>query len=188
MPSAAWSGGLLSSAASVFSSSASTDLPAAEVSTSTTQAERYGVDEETAKEIDSLLLKYRFAEDIQGANEEAKLCLRKCEDGAWGEAWDYAACIRSIAQNERALQEQNPGRANLRVEGLFSGSDIMIGKGGREYFEKCWQHDDVKNSVEFMTKTYPKANHDSLLIDYKKGALRDVFEKVAMATKGVEPK
>jgi hypothetical protein len=137
MPSASWSGGLLSSAASLFSSSASTDIPGTEISASTTPAERYGVDGETAKAIDELSMKYRFAEDITGVNDEAKLCLRKCEDADWGEAQDYAACIRSIAQNERTLQQQNPGGAKLKVQAFFSDSDIMIGKRGQEYFEQC---------------------------------------------------
>jgi hypothetical protein len=179
MPSASWSGGLLSSAASLFSSSASTDIPGAEISTFTTPAERYGVDGETAKVIDKLSMKHRFAEDITGVNDEAKLCLRKCDDADWGEARDYAACIRSIAQNERTLQQQNSGGAKLKVEAFFSDSDIMIGKRGQEYFEQCWQQDVCKESLDFATKTYPNTTHDSVVVDYKKGALRDVFEKVA---------
>ncbi len=185
MPSASWSGGLLSSAASLFSSSASTDIPSTEISISTTPAERYGVDGETAKAIDELSMKFRFAEDITGVNDEAKLCLRKCEDADWGEAQDYAACIRSIAQNERTLQQQNPGGAKLKVEAFFSGSDIMIGKRGQEYFEQCWRQDVCKESLDFATKTYPNTNHDSVIMDYKKGALRDVFEKVARLGGGV---
>jgi hypothetical protein len=185
MPSASWSGGLLSSAASRFSSSASTDIPGTEVSISTTSAERYGVDVGMAKEIDELSMKYRFAEYTNGVNDEVKLCLRKCEDADWGEAQGYAACIRLIAQNERTLQQQNPGRAKLKVEAFFSGSDIMIGKRGQEYFEQCWQQDEFKEILDFATKTYPKANHDSVIMDYKNGALRDVFENVARLGGGV---
>ena len=186
MPTASWSGGLLSSAASLLSSSASTDIPSTEISTSTTPAERYGVDEDTAKAIEKLALKYRFAEDLTGANEEAKLCLRKCEDADWGDAADYVACIKSIAQNECTLQQQNPSRAKLKVEAFFANSDIMSGKRGQEYFEQCWRQDLCKESVDFATKTYPDTNHDSVLMDYKKGALRDVFEKVAGLGGGVE--
>lgn len=184
MPSASWSGGLVSSAASFFSSSASTDVPGTEVSNSTTPAERYGVDEETAKAIDKLSMKYKFAEDTSGVNDEAKLCLRKCQDADWGRAQDYAACIRSIIQNERTFQQQHPGRAKLKVEAFFSGSDIMSGKRGQEYFEQCWQQDEFRESVEFTTRTYPEANHDSVIIDYKKGALRNAFEKVAKSGVG----
>lgn len=185
MPSASWSGGLLSSAASLFPSSASTDIPGTEVLTSTTPAERYGVDGETAKAIDKFSMEYKFAEDTNGVNDEAKLCLRKCEDADWGEAQDYAACIRTIAQKERTLQQQNPGRAKLKVDAFFSGSDIMIGKRGQEYFEQCWQQDEFKEGLNFATKTYPKANHDSVIMDYKNGALRDVFEQVARSGGGV---
>lgn len=124
-------------------------------------------------------MKYKFAEGIKGINDEAKLCLRMCEDADWGEAQDYATCMKVIAQRERTLQQQDPGRAKLNVEAFFAGSDIMIGKRGQEYFEQCWQQNECKESLDFATKTYPKTNHDSVLIDYKKGALRDVFEKIA---------
>ena len=184
MPTTSWSSGLLSSAASVFPSSASTDLPGTEVSPSMTQIERYGVDKETAKAIDSLLMKYRFAEDTHGINDEAKLCLGKCDNADWGEAQDYAACIRSIAQKERTLQQQDTRRAKLKVEAVFSGSDVMIGKRGQEYFEQSWQHDEFRECLDFSTKTYPKANHDSLVIDYEKGALRNVFKSIAGLERG----
>lgn len=130
-------------------------------------------------------MKYKFAEDRHGVNDEAKLCLRGCEDADWGEAQDYTACTRTIAQKERTLQQQNPGRAKLKVEAFFSGSDMMIGKRGQEYFEQCWQQDKFKESLNFATKTYPEANHESVITDYKKGALRDVFEKVARLGGGV---
>ena len=54
----------------------------------------------------------------------------------------------------------------------------MIAKRGQEYFEQCWQSDGVKGKVDFTTSTFPEANHDSVLIDQKKGALKIVFERI----------
>ena len=178
IPSASWSGGIISSAAALLPSSASTDIPGAETSTSTTPFERYGFDEDTAKLIEKLLSKYRFAESITGVNEEAKLCLRKCDDADWGEAADYSSCIRKIAVSEAALGSREPNAAKLSVAAFFGGSDNMVGKGGQEYFERCWQSDGVKGKVDFTTSTFPQANHDSLLIDQKKGAMKTVFERI----------
>jgi hypothetical protein len=96
-----------------------------------------------------LSMKGRFAEDVTSVNDEAELCLRKCEDAAWGETQDYPACIRSIAQSERMFQQQNPGGARLKVEAFFSNSDVMIGYRVQELFKQCWQQDVCKESLDF---------------------------------------
>lgn len=178
IPSASWSGGIISSSAALFSFPASADIPGAGTSTSTTSVEQYGVDKDTAKLIEKLSSKYQFAESTTGANEEVKLCLRKCDDADWGEAADYPSCIRKIAVNEAALGGREPDAAKLRVEAFFAGSDIMIAKLGQEYFEQCWQSDEVRGKVDFTTSTFPEANHDTVLIDQKKGALKFVFGRI----------
>lgn len=148
------------------------------MSTSTTPFEQYGFDKDTAQLIKKLSSKYQFAESNAGANEEAKLCLRKCNDADWGEAADYSDCIRNIAVNEAALVTREPSAAKVSVEAFFGGSDIMIAKRGQKYFEQCWQSDGVKEKVDFATSTCPEANHDSVLFDQKKGALKTVFERI----------
>ena len=179
IPSASWSGGIISSTAALLSLPASTDIPGAETSTSTTPVERYGFDEATAKLIEKLSSKHQLAENTTGANEELKLCLRKCDDADWGAAADYSSCIRRIAVDEAALVTREPvNAAKLNVEAFFAGSDIMIAKRGQQYFEQCWQSDEVKGKVDFTTSTFQEADHDSLLIDQKKGALKIVFERI----------
>ena len=111
-------------------------------------------------------------------NEEVKLVLRKCDDADWGEAADYSSCIRKIAVNEALLGSREPSAAKVSVEAFFADSDIMIAKRGQEYFEQCWQSDGVKGKVNFTISTFPEANHDSLLIDQKQGALKIVFERI----------
>jgi hypothetical protein len=152
---------------------------AEETSTSTTPFERYGFDEATAKLMEKLSSKYQFAENITGVNQEVKFCLRKCDDADWGEAADYPSCIREIAVHEAALGNREPDAAKLCVDAFFGGSDVMIATRGQEYFEQCWQSDEVKEKVDFTTSTFPEANHDTLLSDQKKGPLRIVFEKIA---------
>ena len=179
LPGASWSGGIVSSSAALLSISASTDAPGLETSPCTTPFEQYGFDNDTAKLIEKLSSKYQFAESTTGVNEEAKICLRKCNDADWGEAADYAGCIRKIAVTEATLCAQNPDAARMKIEAFFAGSDTMIAKGGKNFFEQCWQSDQVQDKVEFSTYTLQKADHDSLLIDFKKGALKIVFEQIA---------
>jgi hypothetical protein len=183
VPSTSWSGGIISSSAELLSSSVSKDAPGADTSTSTTPYNQYGFDEDTAKLIKKLSSTYQFAESNTGANEEAKLCLRRCDDADWGEATDYSSCIRQIADNEEVLNSREPTMAKVSVEAFFAGSDIMIAKRGQEYFEQCWQSDGVKDKVDFTTSTFPAANHDSLLFDQQKGALKVVFERVVQLGK-----
>lgn len=71
----------------------------------------------------------------------------------------------------------------LKVEAFFAGSDIMIAKRGQKYFEQCWQSEGVNGKVDFATSTFPKANHDSLLVDQKQGAMKIVFERIAQLGK-----
>jgi hypothetical protein len=184
MPSAAWSGGFISSLAAQLSSSASTDIPGAEISTSTTDVEQYGFDAETAKLIKKLSSKYQFKETNTGANDEVKICLQKCNGADWGEAADYSSCIRKIADNEAALATREPNAVKLSGEAFFAESDIMSAERGQKYFEQCWQNDEVKGKVDFATSTLPGTDHDSVLIDQKKGAMRIVFEKIAKLGNG----
>ena len=179
IPSASWSGGIISSATSLLSFPGSTDMVGVETSASITPSERYGFDEDTVKLMEKLSSKYQFAENGTGVNDELKLCLQKCVDADWGEAADYPSCIRKIASNEATLISLEPNTTKLRVEAFFGGSDIMIAKRGQEYFEQCWQSEEARGKIDFTTSTFPEANHDSVLIDYKKGALKIVFERIA---------
>ena len=179
IPSASWSGGMLSASAGLFSLGVGTDVPGAESSGSTSSAERFGVDDETAKQIDKLSPKFQFAEDTTAANEEAKLCLRKFDGEAWGDAADYSDCIRRIAEAEQELCSRESDTNKLRVEGFFAGSDIMSGKRGQVYFEECWERGEVAGVIGWGSRTYDKADHDSVLVDYKKGTLRDVMQRIA---------
>lgn len=187
VPGASWSGAILSQAAGLFTSSASTDLPggAASASSSTPVVETYGYDDATAKTIEKLSWKWSLEENASGANDELKFCLKKCEDAAWIDVADYAGCIRKIAANEAAiLREGNSTARKLRVEAFFAGSDILIGKGGQKFFEQCWQSEEVRTSVDFATSTFKDADHDSVLIDLKKGAFKLILEAIAETGRG----
>jgi len=96
---------------------------------------------------------------------------------------DYSSCIRKIAVNEAEFGSREPNAAKVSVEAFFAGSDIMIAKGGQKYFEQCWQSDEVKGEVDFTTSTFVGADHDSLLGDQKKGALKTVFERIVQLNK-----
>jgi hypothetical protein len=176
-PSLSFSGGLFSStAALVGGGPKDTDSPI-QAGSPEDAAEKYGVDVETAKIMRSLAVKFNLAEDTTGANEEAKLCLMKGGKADWGALADYEACVNYIADREK--ERVKAGQVKLRMEAAFASSDVIIGKGGQEYFEKCWRREGIADGVDFVSRTCEGVDHDGVLVDFHKGALKGLFESVA---------
>ncbi|KGO75406.1 hypothetical protein PITC_080920 [Penicillium italicum] len=123
-------------------------------------AQNYGLEPDQQKEIDSLMMQSIFKENTVGFNAEALQCLRK-EPNTWGKCEDYEVFVRELAERERGRDG-----APLKVQTLFAESDIMIGKKGQAYFEKCWHHIDNGDSrgvFEFDSRVVPGTDHDSLM-------------------------
>ena len=175
-PTLSLSGGLFSSTAALVGGPKEIDS-AVEAGSPEDAAEKYGVDVETAKIMRSLVVKFNLAEDTTGANEEAKLCLMKGGKADWGALADYEACVQSIADKER--ERVQAGEVKLRMEAAFASSDVIIGKGGQEYFEKCWRREGIADGVDFTSRTCEGVDHDGVLVDFHKGALKGLFESVA---------
>ncbi|KAK4547187.1 hypothetical protein LTR36_001408 [Oleoguttula mirabilis] len=170
-PTASWSGGILSSAANLFRAETGT-IHSAELS----PGDKYGVSEEVGECIDKLQLNWLLAESTTAGNDEALLCLKKA--GAnWGVCEDYEDYVRRLAEQERRLKHE--GTANLKIDTFFAASDVMIGQGGQQYFERCWREGEVADAIDFGSTILPETDHDSALADLKKGALKQVFERIA---------
>jgi hypothetical protein len=169
-PTLSFSGGLISSSAALLGSKPDPNAET-QVGSDEDAASKYGVDVETAKLIGSHAVKSLLAEDTTAGNEEAKLCLMKGGKADWGVLADYEACVRSIAD-----YEGDGVAAKLRVEAAFAASDLLIGKGGQEYFEK---QEGVAGKVDFQSRTCEGTDHDSVLVDFRRGALNNVFRTIA---------
>lgn len=125
----------------------------------------------------SLQIKYSQAEETTAANEEAKLCLQKFEEGSWGAVGDYRTCVTSIAEGRR-------GGVKLRVHACFASSDVMIGKGGQRFFEECWRQEGVGEGVDFESGMFEGTNHDSVLTDSRHGALMGCLGSIVRGLDG----
>ena len=53
----------------------------------------------------------------------------------------------------------------------------MIGKGGQSYFEDCWRQGNIRGEVDFVAKTVPDTDHDSIILA-EKGCIEEVFGEV----------
>lgn len=69
----------------------------------------------------------------------------------------------------------NPRKLTFHV--YFSSSDVMIGKGGQQYSEDCWRQGDTQKEIEFVAKTVPETDHDSIILA-EKGCIEEVFGEV----------
>lgn len=176
-PTLSYSGGLISSSGALVGSKPDAN---AEIQAGSDEdaAEKYDVDIETAKLISSHIVKFHLAEDTSAGNEEAKLCLMKGGKADWGVLADYEACVRSIADWDGARSGDGQV-AKLTVDASFAASDLMIGKGGQEYFEKCWRQEGMAGKVDFDSHTFDGTDHDSVLVDFRRGALKKAFSRIA---------
>jgi hypothetical protein len=172
-PTLSFSGGLISSSAALLGSKPDPNAET-QVGSDEDAASKYDVDIETAKLIGSHAVKSLLAEDTTAGNEEAKLCLMKGGRADWGVLADYEACVRSIADDEG-----DGVAAKLRVDAAFAASDLIVGKGGQEYFEKCWRQEGMAGKVDFESRTYEGTDHDSVLVDFRRGALKGAFDRAA---------
>lgn len=175
-PTLSFSGGLISTSAALLGSKPDPNAET-QVGSDEDAAEKYGVDVGTAKLISSHAVKFHLAEDTTAGNEEAKLCLMKGGSASWGVLADYEACVRSIAE-EGGSQSGDGQTGSLRVDAFFAASDLMIGKGGQEYFEKCWRQEGMAGKVDFESQICEGTDHDSVLVDFRLGALKKVFGKI----------
>lgn len=174
-PSVAWSGGIISSVSGMLNTSTDEGK--------NTPGKRYGTSEEVGKEIERLLVKYLFSEDTTAGNEEAKLCLKKDKDVSWGACENYEDYMTSLCTQEREKMSAGDSMQKLKVQAFFAASDMMIGKGGQEYFDQLWKQGNDSGVIDFESKELPETDHDSALLDQDAGAMERIFEQIAAGDK-----
>lgn len=173
-PAASWSGGVFSSIGGLFSGS----NPEADAEAETEAQLKYGVDKATAKELENFHFQYISAESLKGANDEALLCSKNRGTISWGACEDYMACMKAIGELQRERLAKSPGAKKLMVRLHFAEDDVMIGKGGQKYFNECWQQAGLDQVLDVKTKEWTKTSHDSVLLEFGKGALPSVFQDI----------
>lgn len=125
----------------------------------------YGLDFTTQAELDKLTIKGMFSEETVGANNEAINCLKKGPKGSWGEAEDMNALVGRIAKRERETENRPDNSGKLGVRIYFSGSDVMTGRRGQQYFEACWRgkEGEYDDCLDVWVMTVEDSDHDSVV-------------------------
>lgn len=130
------------------------------------------------KACESMITNFIFAEDVEGAGQEALLCLQKCKV-KWGD-WDTMdEAVSRIARNENSLLEdqKNAKQHRLKIQIFFAEHDELVGKGGQAYLENCFSAASVKQYIDFHSEVVPGTDH-SEVIAASRGAIEKVLQEI----------
>lgn len=172
-PAIAWSGGVSTALTGMFQSSTDSSQ-----SDAATLAATYGTSESVAKEIEKLTTKYFFAEDVRGGTEEAKLCLKMGGKNLWLICEDYKEYLKSLLKQEDDRSGDTGTASKLEVKVYYAESDMMIGEVGKIYFEECWRTPKVLEQLDFDSQTLTGTDHETVLVDFQKGAVPSIFDEI----------
>jgi hypothetical protein len=132
------------------------------------------------KALESVITNFIFAENIEGASQEALLCLQKCNI-KWGD-WDTIdEAVLRIATNEKSRlgDAGDITRRKLEIQIFFAEDDEMVGKGGQAYLEECFAKANVTEYLDFHSEVLPGTDHSGVL-RASKGAIGKVMREIGI--------
>lgn len=116
-----------------------------------------------------------WKEDITGANGEALLSLKKPQAGSWGVCENYETCPRELeariterlSQRSQDASTSSPSTTEaqpvLHIRVFWAETDMMVGKKGEEYFDKCFKaHCTEQSRLTYRSETVEETDHESL--------------------------
>ncbi|KAH8700428.1 hypothetical protein BGW36DRAFT_374118 [Talaromyces proteolyticus] len=124
--------------------------------------QEYGMPRDVQVELDKYTTRFIFTESTLGGNAEALQCLRK--GAPWGKCDDYTQFVRDFVDMEKTRGKESTAE-KLKIQTYFAESDIMIGKTGQSYFEKCFT--GFEDMLHFESTTVADEDHDSLCMSPK---------------------
>lgn len=135
--------------------------------------EVYGVPAAFRLRFNELLFKWAFLEDTKGATEDAILCLKKDGTGLWGVCEDYEQFVPLLVEKLKGTL----GGQQLILRAFWAEDDMMIGRGGAEYFDGCFGQEGVEECISYKGKVMKGTNHDNV-VDDSEEALESVYQEV----------
>lgn len=142
-------------------------------------------DPAVVKDLRSLLPTFLFAESIDGAGQDAQLCLRKPRSIPWStptQLWeDIDDAVRRL--NDVIAFQSHLGR-RWTVDTFHAETDVMVGEKGQIWFDGCWQSDrtgaNEGDRIMYRSQVVGSSDHDFIL-DPVFGANQKWLERVAGA-------
>ena len=127
-----------------------------------------------------------YLENMSGGADEAFITLKRGDKWTWGLFEDTDEAISKVVSQERSLVSARNSSSNnsrperLRIAVFFAESDIMIGKKGQEWFDQCWQSQDIADVVAYTSETVPKSSHETIGAP-EKGIFARLFEEISLS-------
>ena len=124
--------------------------------------EAFGMAGDVKREFEKVTMKFAFEENMKGANDEARLCLRSTEGCDWLACEDYPEYVKALKGTwERRVDAE--GGAKLRVRVILPETDAMIGEKGKKYFQECWTRENCGKGIDVVYYMVNGADHDSVI-------------------------
>lgn len=129
-------------------------------------------DASVIKELRNLIPTFLFAEGVEGAGQDAQLCLRKPRSIPWchpSKHWnDFDDAVRQLCNIIREESTSNEVRRAWRIEAFHAESDSMVGKKGQAWFNGCWEGDGAANfelsgALDYSSRIVNRSDHDFIL-------------------------
>ena len=120
-----------------------------------------------------------FAENLEGASDEALVCMGKAEIPSWTSIGD---ALEQVANNELDRRKSDDPLPKLRIDVFYGMKDQMIGKGGEVYLESCLDKAYGRGAIECTSMVIGNTDHNSVLFP-ETGAFDLVFEAMKNLTK-----
>lgn len=92
------------------------------------------------------------------------MCLKK-NDLSWGACEELPPFLDRLAASHAARSTAigaSSTETRLVFRAIFAQDDIMTGKGGQEYYRKCWSEPSLKPGIAFDSLVVPGTNHDNV--------------------------
>jgi pimeloyl-ACP methyl ester carboxylesterase len=134
------------------------------------------------KASESVMTKFIFAEEVEGASHEALLCLQKC-CVKWGDWTTLDEAVSRIAINEKPRLEDQAGaeQRKLKIQIFFAEDDELVGKGGQAYLENSFATVDAKQYLDFHGEVVPGTDHGEVLAP-SRGPIEQVMREIGTLT------
>jgi pimeloyl-ACP methyl ester carboxylesterase len=139
------------------------------------------------KASESVITSFIFAEEVEGASQEALLCLQKCHV-KWGDWNTVDEAVSRIATNEKShIEDQEDAeQQKLKIRIFFAEDDELVGKGGQAYLENCFAAANVEQSLDFHSEVVPGTDHGEVL-SVSRGAIEKVMQEIGALANEEQP-
>lgn len=129
-------------------------------------------DKGVVEELRNLIPTFLFAEGVDGAGQDAQLCLRKPRSVPWcttSRHWDDVDdAVRQFREVVGNINGQDVERRAWLINTFHAESDNMVGNKGQVWFDDCWNGDESTTSpaqyvLDYSSQVVKGSDHDFLL-------------------------